>query len=449
MFNERWHTLFVFVILIGILIRSGTLVAVGAVPIVLDVLARALRKHALKSLGYQRRLSQTRSFVGESTSVTGRIVNQSRIPVISCYVRDDSPTHFRELDPATGQLRKADPTGRVLLAQQAAIGGRQFVSRTAEIVAQRRGMFFFPKPALRAVELLGMAELNAAEYELDLRESLLVYPRTFTMEAMNFPARQPMGPLPSMRRLVEDLSRHMGSRDYVPGDPYKMIHWKATARRGSLQTRVHEHTAEPVAMVLFNVTTFADVWYGSEVERFEWSVSIAASLARWASDTGMTIGYTSNGTTPRGPGAVRVPVRRTPDQLANVLETMAMIGPYSLHRFEEFLLMEQHRIPANATQIVVTPMFNEAIELALTRLLAMGKRLAVICTDWTFEPVSTLNCPVYHLPPTKEFCDWLSQTDFKEPKAQDDAAPVQEPTDARRPRDYAGPKDSRDRGGGE
>ncbi len=426
MFNERWHSLFVFVILLGILIRSGTLVAVGATPIVLDVLARVLRRHALKNIGYQRRLSQTRSFVGESTAVTGRVQNQSRIPVISCYVRDDSPQHFRELDPRTGQLYKADPTGRVLLAQQAAVGGRRFVSRTVEIVAQRRGMFYFPKPSLRVVEIMGMAELGAAEYELDLRESLLVYPRTFSLQELNFPARQPMGPLPSMRRLIEDLSRHMGARDYAPGDPYKMIHWKATARRGALQTRVHEHTAEPVAMVVFNVTTFDDVWYGSEVERFEWSVSIAASMARWASDTGMTLGFTSNGTTPRGPSAVRVPVRRTPDQLAYVLETMAMIGPYSLHRFDEFLLMEQHRIPANATQIVVTPMFNDAIEHALTRLIAMGKRLTVICTGWTFKPVSALNCPVYHLPPTREFCDWLAQVDFSKPQHQGEAVAVQE-----------------------
>jgi uncharacterized protein (DUF58 family) len=376
--------------------------------------------------------------------VTGRILNQSRIPVISCYVRDDSPQYFRELDTATGQLRKADPTGRVLLAQQAAVGGRQFVSRSVKIVAQRRGMFYFPKPSLRAVELLGMAELGAAEYELDLREALLVYPRTFTMQEMNFPARQPMGPLPSMRRLVEDLSRHMGARDYAPGDPYKLIHWKATARRGSLQTRVHEHTAEQVAMVLFNVTTFSDVWYGSEVERFEWSVSVAASLARWAGDTGMTLGFTSNGTTPRGPNAVRVPARRTPDQLANVLETMAMIGPYSLHRFEEFLLMEQHRIPANSTQIVVTPMFNQAIELALTRLLAMGKRLALICTDWKFEPVSALNCPVYHLPPTKAFCDWLAQVDFSEPQQQDATPHVQGSAAPGQPRVYTAQKNASD-----
>jgi uncharacterized protein (DUF58 family) len=405
MLTERWFALLIVVGVLGVLARAPALIAIAAAPVVLDAVSRYLRQHALKHTHYERRFKQTQLFVGEMLTIGNRIINRSRLPVLSVYARDDSPRHFRACDAESGALLPADPTGRVLMSQQAALPGRQFASRQFTMTALRRGHFVFPNAQLQIVDLLGLA---TSERTAPQQDTILVYPRLWPVDELGLPANQPLGALASQQRLVEDLSRHMGARDYAPGDAFKMIHWKASAHRGSLQTRVHEHTSEPVAVVLFNVSTFADVWYGSDPLRFEWAVSVAASMAQWATDAGMTLGFTSNGCTPGSPSAIRVPARRTPEQLARVLETMAMIGPYTLHRFEEFLLLEQYRLPTNATQIIVTPMFSDAIALAVTRLVQMGKRIVLICTDTQFAHPEHLPVDTHHVPPPAHFADWLS-----------------------------------------
>jgi uncharacterized protein (DUF58 family) len=414
MFNERWVTLFLFVGLLGILLRAPVLVAMSIIPLALGAISHFLRQRVLRRARYERRLDQQRLFVGEHVRVTGRVTNESRLPAVSLYVRDDSPRGFLEFDSAAQHLRKPDPTGRVILSQQLSLPGKAAGSRTFEIAPLQRGFYRFPDAALRAIDPLGLGELDRP---IESSDSLLVYPQAFTMDELQLPARQPLGNAPTRRRLVEDPNRQMGARDYAPGDSFRMIHWKASAHRGALQTRVHEHTSETSAVILFNVSTFDDVWFGSDADRFEWSISVAASMARWAHEAGNAIGFTSNGATPGFPESIRVPARRAPDQLARLLETLAMIGPFTLHRFEEFLLREQHRLPYNATQIIVTPLMNEAIELAIHRL-ARNRRLVVLCTDHTLALAGAAPCPVHHVPPSADFLAWQQRVADLEKEAQ-------------------------------
>ncbi|NMH72398.1 DUF58 domain-containing protein [Bacillus sp. RO2] len=47
----------------------------------------------------------------------------------------------------------------------------------------------------------------------------------------------------------------LGTRDYVPGDPFGNIHWKATARMNSLQSKVYDRTTQLSWLFVIDIST--------------------------------------------------------------------------------------------------------------------------------------------------------------------------------------------------
>jgi uncharacterized protein (DUF58 family) len=406
MTNERWATLLIFVGAIGVLWRVPAFAAIGVIGLTVVIASHLLRQRALRNVHYTRRLNETRAFVGETVNVACRANNGGRLPVVSLIVRDEGPKGFVEADPQSGKPIDTDVSAGADMAQVLSLKPHAFASRTFHLSATRRGYFAFKPPTLNAIDLLGLSEIERVE---SLRDAVIVYPRVFTYDELSLPARQPMGELLSLRRFIEDPSRNVGARDYEPGDSFRQIHWKASAHRGELQTRVFEHTSEPTTTILVNVTTFPDDWFGVDVERFEWAVSVAASLAVWAHESECTIGLSSNGCTPNLPEALRVKPRRSPDQLVRVLESLALLNAFTAARFEEFLMSEQRHVAFGSTLIIVTPLVTPQIEMAVHRLHSLGKRMVFICVDRVAPDLSHLPCPAFHLPPNTEFAEWTQR----------------------------------------
>ena len=396
-FNERWGTLFVFVGVLGMITRTPALTALSLIGMTLVIAGFVLRRYTLKGVRYERRFDQNRVFVGETFTVSRVLINDSRWPVLSLLVRDDAPSSLRKADDT--QLFY-DKDERVNMNQMTALKAGEITRRDTQLRATRRGYYPFASVTLRAFDLLGTV-ITDQVYER--RDILLVYPRIFPLESLDLPTQQPMGALPTLRRLIEDPERHMGTRDYVRGDSFRQIHWKATAHRGQLQTRVHEHSAEPTVMMLFNVTTLEHEWYGSDVEVFEWGVSVAGSIAQWAHDSGCAIGMTLNGSAPNMMHTLRVRPRRSPDQFTRLMESLAVIGSYTRLQFDVFLLSEQRHISMGATLLIITALINEPMLIALRQLHDAGKRITLVYTGRnTPEQLGDQPYLWVHVPPVRQ-----------------------------------------------
>ncbi|HEX6683492.1 MAG TPA: DUF58 domain-containing protein [Candidatus Limnocylindrales bacterium] len=73
-------------------------------------------------------------------------------------------------------------------------------------------------------------------------------------------------------------------REYVPGDDPRQIHWRSTARTGTLIVREHVDTTEPATTVVLDTRSRA-----LDAEAFEHAVEFAASLVRAVEDAGRPI----------------------------------------------------------------------------------------------------------------------------------------------------------------
>jgi uncharacterized protein (DUF58 family) len=145
---------------------------------------------------------------------------------------------------------------------------------------------------------------------LILDEEVLVFPAVVPLHAARRRALAGGGARPVRRRgRGHDL---YNLRNYRPGDDRRLIHWRSSARTGTLTVRETEaETALDVRIVL--------VGDGRASERLEAGLSEAASLATYLLGTGATVELV-------GPG-VLVPAGRGRAHRRRVLTALALYQP--------------------------------------------------------------------------------------------------------------------------
>jgi uncharacterized protein (DUF58 family) len=138
----------------------------------------------------------------------------------------------------------------------------------------RRGIY--SQEAFRIVTRFPFGFLQKAR-RVDLRSEALVYP---SVE----PTRDFFEVLPGMQGALESLAKGRGQdlyalRDYQPRDSSRHVHWKASARLGSLMVR--EFTREDDCRVILVLDPHASAGLGAKEadERFERAVTMCAALA--------------------------------------------------------------------------------------------------------------------------------------------------------------------------
>jgi uncharacterized protein (DUF58 family) len=394
--TARIIVLLIFIGTLGIIAGSAIGLLAVALVATVGVIGYATRRVLVKRIRYWRKLEPERVFEGETLVLWRNVQNDSRLPAVHIHVDDSAPKHFELLAETQrdSTVEKLSPqalwvesttAGNRDLTQLLALLPRQRISRGVQMKAQRRGFYRFDPFYLRVSDVLG---LSGETLTLENNDAIIVYPRTFPIASIPLQCREPFGALPALRSLVEDPLRIVGARDYAYGDSFRQIDWKSTARRNRLQTRVYERASEPSLTIVLNVATFQRYWEGIETSLFECAVSLAASFATWAHAQGWAVGLSSNGNAPQIAQMPRVRARRSPKQLARVLESLAAIGPYFFLPLEEFAFAEQRFLPRTSTQLIITPIMNAAIEDALRRLAAQGKRLAVLCAGCTAPEIN-------------------------------------------------------------
>ncbi len=154
------------------------------------------------------------------------------------------------------------------------------VQQTIPVTFPRRGVY--RQEAFRIVTRFPFGFLRKAR-QLNLKTEALVYP---SVE----PTADYLEILPGLQGALESVTKGRGQdlyalRDYLPTDSARHVHWKASARSGSLMVR--EFTREDDCRILLVLDPHLSAEESSSrkpgvsatSERFERSVTICASLA--------------------------------------------------------------------------------------------------------------------------------------------------------------------------
>ena len=267
----------------------NALMLLAALFVLFYLQAFVIRHFALKRLTYERRFSKQNAFEGETVQMIEVIQNKKLLPV-----------------PLLKAESRISPNLSFIKAVDTQISGEQYhksvfylkpytrLIRSHTVRLKKRGCYQAGMVGLTATDLLGV---DSMARKVETAAAIEVYPRVMPLSDMPLPASRWQGDLIVKRWIMPDPLWVSGIRAYTPGDALSSIHWRATARAGELQVKVHEPTADIKMLVVINAQMTELQWADLmpyEQQTVEDMISLAAGLSVEALKNGMEAGFAVN-----------------------------------------------------------------------------------------------------------------------------------------------------------
>lgn len=373
-FSDAWIPLALLFLVIGLVAgRNAGFIALGLVLLLIVGVSTLWKNLSLVGVAYERHFDRTRVFPGEAITMTVTVQNDKTLPLTWLRIRDAMPVP-PDLGDSPFSL-SGELVGTFSLQSVFSMQRRERVERSAVLRFPVRGYYKVGPVSYESGDIFTLFTLEREHKDI---ERLIVYPQIWPLEELGLPPKEPFGELRVRQSLFTDPIRTRGIRDYQPQDRFRDVHWKASARRGHLQTKVYDPSTGMTMAVFLNVATFARHWMGFDPDLLERAISVAASICNYGVQQGWGVGVYANGAVPNSDQPIRVPPGRDMEQLANILEALAAVTEFATGAIETMLLRESPHLPWVSTVVVVTAVVTEEILIALVRLREAGRRVVLI-----------------------------------------------------------------------
>ena len=360
--NKRWYWIIGALALVSILLRHELLFLTSIILALVAGASALWARYCLVGVTYRRRFGSTRLYFGEETDLRVEITNAKPLPL--AWLRADdvvpaaTPILSHQVEDQEGESRQ--------LVNVLALRWYERVTRRYRVRAAQRGAWTFGPAQLRSGDMFGF---NIERGIVEQTDTVIVFPRMAPLTAFGLPARHPFGDFRTHRRLIEDPLRLMGVRDYVQGDNFRHVHWKATAHSQTLQTKVFEPSAQQPVAIFLNISTAEYYYQGVDWAISEYAITAAASLARQLWQEGRPVGLICNAHMLGSSRHIRIPPRNHPSQLVQILTALAQInegrGRWPL---ENLLQAEARSLPYGTTIVAISGLLNKRLEQTLVDL---------------------------------------------------------------------------------
>ncbi len=321
-----------------------------------------------------------RCFAGESLHLTLRLTNKKFLPMPWVRVEDVLSSRVRVRD---WEAYQSESPGSQVVSFFTALRWYERITWHLTLECPRRGYHRIGPVTMRSGDPFGFFLIQS---ELPGEHYLTVYPRLIALDEFGLPprhlARRRRGAPPRDHR----PDAHVGTRDYRPEDPFRAIHWKASARAGSYQTKIYEPTANLQIAVFLNLDTVTRYYEGIDQEHLERAISVAASLADWAVTHKYAVGVYANGLIAQTtiPCASRRGAALTSSP--RILEGLARLTPFTYVNIAGTLEQETPHFPWGSTVLIVTMTMTDSLRAALARLVGRGLRVVIVALGFVDAP---------------------------------------------------------------
>ncbi len=189
-------------------------------------------------------LSRTRSEPDEPIEMTETVENLGRIPITYFTTEIAFPAGANLPAGVTVVTNPVQST----VTDVFRLWWRQKVQRSMQFSVSKRGVYIVTGKRVARGDFLG---LRTESVSMDLRRSVLIYPRRLEDAALLQALGQYCGELSARRWLIRDPILTLGVREYTGNEPMRTISWSQTARRGELMVREFDYTRSLNCCVIF------------------------------------------------------------------------------------------------------------------------------------------------------------------------------------------------------
>jgi len=374
MFTQGWLLVAILLTSIGLLLHVPVAFLLGVVLLLGAVTSFLSDRYCLWGVEYHRVFAPRRAFYGEEITLAVEVTNRKVLPLAWLEAVDELPV---ELEPLDGRVIPSLRQRRQLLVNLFSARWYERVRRRFRVRCAARGYFKLGPVRLRSGDLFGFTFRGR---DLELTDHLIVYPKVVPLEALGLPPLHPLGDARTPRLLFEDPTRTVGTRDYLPGDPLRRLHWKATARIGTLQSRQYESTLTHRLVLFVNMDTLGEYaeYRGFVRPLLELNMMVAASAAYWAHEHGYPVGLYANGFLPEGLRWIGMPPAHDPGHLAAMLEALAKVYPTPVMPIGDLIHLSARELPWGTTAVVVTAVVDVPLEIGVLRLREAGHGVVLV-----------------------------------------------------------------------
>jgi len=286
--RRPWYWLALLLFVISLFSRQPLLFFAALFTFLVAIVPDLWYRNAFRHLVVRQYVNHHNVFFGEEVTLSVSIENHKFLPLPWLKVENKITPPLAVLSKKTSRLQSAR---RETLAGTWLLWAFQKVTRQYRMRCQERGFHRFGPVSLSSSDPFGWLE---CEGMVPAVESLVVYPLIAPLEALGLSSVHPLGEHITARRLLEDPLRVAGVRDYIQGDDPRRIHWKATARAGTLRSKVYETPALHRLLLLLDVWNYSEAARGTDLEIQELTIATAASLGIWALEEGYMVGLLAN-----------------------------------------------------------------------------------------------------------------------------------------------------------
>jgi uncharacterized protein (DUF58 family) len=322
-------------------------------------------------------------FAGETVQLETVARNRKLLPLPWIELWERLPVSF---EPDGEVERSPSRPDRVWFCQAASLWPFSRARWRHQIVCHHRGAFTLDTVVARAGDPFGVVEREGA---LRARHEVLVYPAIVHLRQLALPFRQASLDVRSPRSLTVDPTLVAGVREYQPGDPQRLVHWRASAHRGRLQVRIPEPTTSLQVTLLVHAGSFDLPQHRYRESLFELSLSAVASVALYFQRQGRPVGLLA-----AAGSVVTLPPGSSEAQLQGILEALARLNPAGPRELPPAVAAH---VPPGGTVVLAASDSARNLPRTVAQLAEGGRQVLVLLAGRRGGPQGELGGRVVYL----------------------------------------------------
>lgn len=332
-------TLCLFLGLLSILLHNPYLLLVVGVGFAYVFLSKMYDKYIGHGLTLLNKRKTYRLFPGDEVEVDLRLQNKSRMPIINGNLQ-----FYAEHAISNDRFYSVGHKKVNLYEVPLSIIDKGDAYVTLKMKAEKRGVTRIKDIEYHFPHLLSFITITLL-FRGFYRTEFIVYPTPLPVKGLQEQSQVMLGSQRTTFSPFEDQLSPVGTRDYLPSDPFHRINWKASARTQSLQTKVYERVHDITWVFVVNLTEstrLRNTYMSLELENI---LSYVTYMCQFAAEKGYAYEIYMNARKPGSPPYFYLHEGEGNEHLRWALEFLARVSvdesilPYQtlLHKVDQGL----------------------------------------------------------------------------------------------------------------